>query len=219
MFYKGFARVRNNDRWGIIDKTGKVVVEIIYDEIGDYYKNTTWAKNGTSFGLIIAGKFKAIEGVDKIWDFLAQDITYAKKNEKIGFIDLKGNWVIEPKFDKARAFVKNLAPVQVGKKWGYINTKGAFLVEPIYNDAEIFSTDGFAPVKDKEWGFINETGKLVVPCEYGITAGLFAMFKDDEKGFVNGLARVISKKKYGFIKPDGKVLGDQWFDSAEPFKK
>ena len=87
-FQNGFARVRNNDRWGIIDKTGKVVVEIIYDEIGDYYKNTTWAKNGTSFGLIIAGKFKAIDGVDKIWDFLVQDITYARKNEKIGFIDL-----------------------------------------------------------------------------------------------------------------------------------
>jgi len=45
------------DKAGRLGDTGKVVVEIIYDEIGDYYKNTTWAKNGTSFGLIIAGKF------------------------------------------------------------------------------------------------------------------------------------------------------------------
>jgi len=45
------------------------------------------------------------------------------------------------------------------------------------------------------------------------------MFKDDEKGFVNGLARVKSEKKMGFIKPDGSVLGNQWFESAEPFQK
>ena len=168
---------------------------------------------------MIEVKFKSIEGVDKIWDFLQEDITYARKNDKIGFIDAKGNWVIQPKFDKVKAFVKNLAPVQIDKKWGFINRKGEIVVDYKYNDAEIFSTDGFAPVKEENWGFINETGKLVIPTNYGITVGGFSMFKFEEKGFINGLARVKNEKKWGFLKPDGQVLGNQWFDNAEPFQK
>jgi len=215
--------VKNNDRWGIIDKTGKVVVEPLYDDIGDYSKGVAWAKNGTSFGLVIEGKFKALDGVEKIWDFEGQTLTYAKKNDKIGFIDMKGNWAIDPKFDKAKAFNKGLAPVLVGKKWGYINTKGDLVIQPTYADAEVFSNEGLAPVKEKDWGFINESGKLVIPTQYGITAGgfggLVALFREDEKGFKDGVARVKNEKRWGFLKPDGTVLGNQWFDQAEPFKK
>ena len=219
-FENGYARVKNNGRWGIIDKNGTVVVDIIYDEIGEYYKNTTWAKNGTSFGLVYGGKFNAIQDVDKIWDFETQDVTYARKNGKIGFIDLKGNWVIEPKFDKAKAFSKNLAPVAIGKKWGYVNMKGALVIEAEYNDAEPFSAEGLAAVKeDKNWGFINESGKIVIPTQYEFTSGIMGIFKHDEKGFVDGLARVKNEKKWGFLKPDGQVLGSQWFENAEPFQK
>nr|WP_315140898.1 WG repeat-containing protein [uncultured Flavobacterium sp.] len=167
-----------------------------------------------------SGKFIAIDGVDKIWDFLAQDLTYARKNDKIGFVDLNGNWVIDPKFDKAKAFNKNLAPVLVGNKWGYIDMKGNLVIDPVYNDAEVFSADGLAPVKDKNWGFINTTGKLVIPTQYGITAGgIFSIFKDDQKGFVKKLARVKNESKWGFLKLDGSVLGNQWFENAEPFQK
>lgn len=98
--------------------------------------------------------------------------------------------------------------------------KGNFVIEPTYNDAEIFSAEGLAPIKEKDWGFINEAGKIVIPSQYGISAGgLFSIFKDDEKGFVNGLARVKNQKKWGFLKTDGTVLGNQWYENAEPFQK
>ncbi|HEY0091861.1 MAG TPA: WG repeat-containing protein, partial [Flavobacterium sp.] len=217
-FENGYARVKNNDRWGIIDETGKVIVEVMYDDVGTLYKNTTWAKNGDFYGLVSNGKFIALDGVDKIWDFRNTDITYAKKKDRVGFIDLKGNWVIEPKFDKAKAFVNNIAPVAVGKKWGYINKEGSFVIEPKFEDAEIFSADGLAPVKEKNWGFIDKSGKMVIPTQYGITAGgLFSMFKEDEKGFVDGIARVKNDKLWGFINKEGQVLGNQWFENAELF--
>ena len=197
-----------------------MLVEVIYEEIGDYYKGVTWARSGESFGLVIDGKFKAIDGVDKIWDFEKSDLTYARKGKKIGFIDTKGNWVIEPKFDKAKAFVKGLAPVAVGKKWGYVNTSGKIVIEPNYNDAEIFSEDGLAPVKEGDWGFIDTTGKLVIPTNYAITAGGLGMFKGgDSKGFINGVARVKNNNKWGFIDKTGKVLGNTWYDNAELFQK
>lgn len=220
-FVGNYARVKNNDRWGIIDKTGKVIIDPTYDDIGDYSKGVAWAKNGDNFGLIINGKFTALEGTQKIWDFRdGNDLTYAKKGDKVGFIDRTGKWVIEPKFDKARAFSKGLAPVNVGKAWGYINTKGTFVVDAKYKDAEVFS-EGLAPVKEENWGFINESGKVVIPTQYGLPIGgligMISSIKEDQTGFSGGLARVKNEKKWGFLKPDGTVLGNQWFENAELF--
>ncbi|PKP15271.1 MAG: hypothetical protein CVU07_10675, partial [Bacteroidetes bacterium HGW-Bacteroidetes-23] len=146
-------------------------------------------------------------------------LTYARKNKKMGFIDLNGNWVIEPKYEKVRAFSKSLAPVLEGKKWGYINTKGEFVVQPMYDDAEVFSADGLAAVKSKDWGFVDTSGKLVIPTNYQITAVGLSMFNSEDKGFVNGLARVKANKKWCFLKPDGSILGNQYFDNAELFQK
>jgi hypothetical protein len=105
-FEDGFARVKSNEKWGIINKAGKVVVNLEYEEVGNLFKNTTWARKGEVFGLVVANVFVPIDGVTKIWDFLEQDNTYAKKGDKIGFIDLKGKWIIEPKFDKQELLLK-----------------------------------------------------------------------------------------------------------------
>ena len=45
------------------------------------------------------------------------------------------------------------------------------------------------------------------------------MFRKEEKGFVNGLARVKKGKKWCFLKTDGSILGNQWFENAELFQK
>jgi len=131
----------------------------------------------------------------------------------------KGEWVIEPSFDKARAFSNGLAPVMKDKKWGYINEKGEQVVDFQFKDAEIFSADGLAPVKEKLWGFIDSSGKLVIPMEYDISAGFSFLKKNNQKGFINGLARVKTKKGWGFINKNGELLGDKWYKNAEPFVK
>jgi hypothetical protein len=62
-------------------------------------------------------------------------------------------------------------------------------------------------------------GKLIIPTQYAITAGgLFSVFKHDDKGFISGLARVKKDKVWGFIKPDGSALGNQWYENAELFQ-
>lgn len=208
----GYAKAKLNDRWGIIDATGKEVVEPIYEHIGNYYKGTTWAKLGKEYGLVVNGKFTPLAGVLDIWDF-SEDLAYAKKGEKVGFIDTKGNWVIEPKYDKVRAFSKGLAPVNVGGKWGFIDKGGKLVISPIYNDAELFSEDGLAPVKIKDWGFVNKEGKLVIPANYEITA--FMQYKG--RGFNNGVSRVKYMGRWGFINTAGEPIGGTWYEKAELF--
>ena len=191
-----------------------------YENISNVYNNTIVATKDQLHGLIIKGAFKEVPGAQKIWDFSVNEkYTYAKKNDKIGYINKNGEWVIEPIFDKAKAFVNGLAPVFKDGKWGYINTKGETVIAFKFKDAEIFSNDGLAPVKLKKlWGFVNTKGEMVIEENYEITVMGFSIFeKNAQKGFVNGLARVKHKKSWCFINTKGEVLKNMWFKNLELF--
>ncbi len=219
-FVDGYARVRNDDNWGMIDKNGVVFIPSEYSKIGNYNSTGVWAKKGETFGVISNGEFHTMSSVDKIWDFNDKsNLTYARSKKKVGFINNKGEWIIQPIYDKVRTFSNELAPVFKEKYWGYINTKGEEITNFVFKDAEIFSADGLAPIKEKKlWGFIDKTGKIVIPAEYGITAvGLSLFSKNPLKGFQNGLARVKRDKKWGFINMQGEVLGGKWYQNAELF--
>lgn len=203
----------------MIDKTGKLVIPTAYDALGNEWTSAgVEAKKGETWGIVSNGTFNPVEGADKVWGFGKDSkLTYARKEKKMGFVNSKGEWVIEPAYEKVKSFVDGLAPVANGKMWGFINEKGEMIIESSYRDAEIFA-EGMAPVKNKKWGFINKAGKLVIPMEYDITAGLAFISGNVSKGFVNGLARVKSKKGWGFMDTSGKLLADKWFENAEPFE-
>lgn len=218
-FHDGHAKFQDADAWGIISKTGEVVVPAEYEEISRYSKSGLWAKKGGEFGVINNGKFTPISGIEKIWDFTnSSKLTYARSNGKMGFINAKGEWVIEPTYDKARAFNAGLAPVAQDKEWGYIDESGKIVINFKYRDAEIFSNNGLAPVKEKKlWGFIDKTGKLVIPMEYDISIPMFGFIQSgDEKGFVGNTAKVRKKKQWGFINEKGEVLG-KWYRHVGSF--
>lgn len=222
-FEHGVAKVRQDEKWGVVAADGKTVVAPEYDEIDISGNGTFVVRKGTAFGIIGKdSRFREVAGATKVWPFLGQEtLTYARKDDKLGFVNAEGEWVVEPRFDKARAFRHGLAPVHIEKKWGYVDEKGELVIQPQYADAELFSTDGLAPVKiGRSWGFINTSGQLVIPAEYEISVALIGFLTGgDEKGFIDGVARVKHKGKWGFIDTQGKPLGGEWFDNAELFER
>lgn len=217
-FRNGHAKVKRLEKWGMINKKGEVIIPTEYQELGNEFNvSGVEGRKGDTFGIISNGTFNVIDGADKVWGFKGNStLTYARKGKKVGFVNNKGEWVIEPKFDRVKAFSKGLAPVANGKMWGYIDEKGEMVIPASFRDAEIFS-DGLAPVKVKKWGFIDITGKLVIPMEYDISAGLAFIAGKQPKGFKNGLARVKSKKGWAFLNEKGEVLAGKWFQNAENF--
>lgn len=102
----------------------------------------------------------------------AQDLKAVKdKSTKLfGYQDKSKNWVIEPRFDKARAFNMGTAIVTVGGLEGLIDTEGNFLVEPLLSDIANFDKDGLSRVMVKEdrqkiYGVINLAGDFVIPVD------------------------------------------------------
>jgi hypothetical protein len=59
-------------------------------------------------------------------------------NDKWGFINTSGNFVIPAQFDDANSFSEGLAAVKVGDKWGYIDKTGQLKIKPQFDNALYF---------------------------------------------------------------------------------
>ena len=102
-----------------------------------------------------------------------------EQDGKYGFINTKGEQVVECEFSYADAFSEGLARVEKDGKSGYINTKGEQVIECKFDYAEYFS-EGLARVeKDGKSGYINTKGEQVIECKF-----------DEASGFSEGLAEV-----------------------------
>ena len=124
-----------------------------------------------------------------------------KDNDKYGFSDLEGNWVIEPKYDEAGEFnyydtdTRNPlnAPITLNGHQGRVRPDGSYLIEPVYNKIWGY-TEGFAIVKkDGKWGYIKSDGRFLAEPQY-----------DMAMEFSNGKAYVKIGNKKGYIDRNGK---------------
>ena len=222
-FVNGHAVVGNNNMYGIIDSKGEIIVPLEYDKIGHYHPKVIWASKGGNYGLINNGIFKPIDKVNEIWDFTAgSDLTVAKRKGKFGFINSQGEWVIEAKYKEAKSFNIGFAPVGDGKKWGIIDETGKLVMPYRFDDIKSYGNNGLAAVMiGKQWGFMNRKCAVVIPLKYQITPGLPGLVSDSmyASGFFFGAVRVKSKGNWGFLNKKGELIGDRWFQNAEPFTK
>ena len=62
-----------------------------------------------------------------------------KKDGKYGYINTKGEQIVECKFDNGGDFNEGFAVVKKDGKWGYINTKGCSVIfDESKNEIEVF---------------------------------------------------------------------------------
>lgn len=65
------------------------------------------------------------------------------ENGKYGFIDTKGEWVIDPLFEAAGDFSDGFAPVRMKGKWGFVDSKGKLFKNITHNFLQNFR-EGYA---------------------------------------------------------------------------
>ncbi len=178
----------------------------------------------------IKGDF--FEGLAKAWD------TW------YGYIDIRGNWVIPPKFMEAGDFSSGLAAVRVGQLWGYVDRQGALVVRPEFDEARDFHDGRAAVRKGDRFGYIDRSGNLIVPFRYSVARdfshkrawvvrepGLcWVTAAMDDQGLTRrrigpGLGTTIDflfqipNCRYELISLDGKTIGDHMFDDVHDFSE
>ncbi|MDR1654248.1 MAG: WG repeat-containing protein [Prevotellaceae bacterium] len=168
-----------------------------------------------------------------------------KSGKKWGYINKKGEYVINPQFQNAGFFRDGLAKViSSDGKTGYIKKDGKYAIPAKFKSGTHFAeglafvvSDGSYPVcidKSGETKFSLKQAKYVCSFSEGLAMIVIA---DDKFGFVDksgktvinpqfegassfseGLAAVKQKGKCGFIDKTGKIVINPQFDKVGDFK-
>lgn len=112
------------------------------------------------------------------------------KNGKSGMLNEKGEWVINPKYEKIAFVFNRYLQIKADGKTTYADSWGNFFVPLKFDDIQILNTKLFDVKKDGKWGLYNaETKKIIIPFEY------------DKFDYCSGCGQ---KSDYLYAKKDGK---------------
>ena len=65
--------------------------------------------------------------------FFSEDIASVKMNDKWGYVDTQGKWVIEPRFEEVQEFTTpNIAAAKLDGLWGIVQKDGSWLISPTW---------------------------------------------------------------------------------------
>lgn len=103
---------------------------------------------------------------DGFYKLCAEGLIQVKRNEKWGFVDQQGNWVIQPEFDAVDSFSEGLAAARNNGKWGFIDRSGAWRIYPQFEKVKRFSEGLAAVMPEKRWVFIDREGNSPFQNQY-----------------------------------------------------
>ncbi len=133
-------------------------------------------------------------------------LPYAENN-KWGYINEMGNWIIEAQYESVDIFSEGNAIVELDDKKYFINKKGIPISNSKYEDAEAFES-GFALVMINDlWGMIDRTGREVLPCRY-----------EDLRYMSDGRMLFMENEKYGYKDDEFNTIIAAQFEEAYDFE-
>ena len=194
-FHDGLAYAIKNERYGVVDMEGKVITDYQWSAVADYKDGFTIVKKNDSkrskgwnsyylYGLMdtngnIVGNFWSVMGSNKDNDyygiysasFIDDRIRIGKVDEetyKYGYMDSKGNVIVEPQYDSEMDFSNGLAAVEKAGKWGFIDLEGSVVIPIKYDQVTSFTREGLADVcLNDEWQIIDKEGTLIYFKSFG----------------------------------------------------
>lgn len=141
------------------------------------------------------------------------------ETDMFGYVDNKGKWVIEPKYESASGFdlETGLALVWTsneGFNHGFINKKGELVIEDKYGRGTSSFYNGYAVVETEIKGGSSNTyyTKMLIDKDQNVIIpdGKYIEMTDVSK---NGLVGVVSDAGMQYIKLDGTLAFDKKFGS------
>ena len=134
-FSNELARVKIDGEYGYINEDGKVVIPAIYTDGTSFRNNLAFVKAKENHYICITpeGRMKfEMEDCKAIRPFSGNMAAFCSVLNKWGYVNVSGEIIFIPTFDKASDFHEGVAAVQMHGLWGLVNEKGQFVVEPVY---------------------------------------------------------------------------------------
>ena len=157
----GLAEVKKNGKYGYINESRNIVVDVVYDNIGGFSEGLVLAGKDGKWGYLdINGNVVIDFEYDFVWNF-SDGYATVGKNGKFGIIDQKGNEVVPICYDMADSFSEGLSRVCLNDKWGYVDESGNVVIPLEYGDAYNFRDGKAKVVSNNVTFYIDKTGKAI----------------------------------------------------------
>lgn len=133
-FVNGLAWAKTIDKKvGYINKKGEWIIEPKFLAVKNFDAKSGLARVKNSDGWMYVNKAGKIISVNtQHYGNFSEGLAKGKMDDKFGYYNNEGKWVIEAQFNGARDFKNGFAAVKKEDKWGFINTKGEWLVDPVF---------------------------------------------------------------------------------------
>jgi hypothetical protein len=166
-------KAKSNDKWGVIEIHNNLIFPFVFND-----KDYLYLFHECGYG-------KIEEVVYKL-DYKTKEMTPTKFNDvhvyyedfpevkvdgKYGFMNKKGEIVIQPVYQDVSHFNYGMAAVKIDGKWGFIDTLGNMVIKPLFDYAMSF---GFGNIKyavvqiDEKYGAIDRSGNFVIKPVYDV---------------------------------------------------
>ncbi len=94
-FYNNRAIVKSNNHWGIINDNGNFVVTPKFGEIKNFTGKFAAFRQDSFYGIIDLNGKTILEAEFDYINYCGKDLFRVERNNKIGYIDRRGNWIWE----------------------------------------------------------------------------------------------------------------------------
>ncbi|PKH50946.1 hypothetical protein CXF68_09735 [Tenacibaculum sp. Bg11-29] len=227
--------IKKKGKHGFIDQDGQEVIKPIFEIVSEFNEGLAWAvteKNGKWFsGFINETGDWVIEPTFSGYGWSMNETSLFSEglapiqadNRKMMFINISGDPVTDPIFDKAYHFSENRALVSINGLFGYIDELGHQVINCEYGVNSAFAqnsrfSQGLAAVRfsrgqeglksDNNFGYINKIGDIVFePENYHANA------------FSEGFAMVNDGYDYYFINLKGEIPFERLSQTATSFSE
>ncbi len=214
----GYANIRTAEGdWGVIDKTGKFIIEAEYDyeddlpvfaENGLALKEVTDEAGFKAYGFVdTSGELKIDAKFTSALAFQNNGIAVVKDDDGYTIIDSEGKILTKSRYDKIGNFENGVVVVTKDQKEGLINEEGKEILKPKYDTVEIVSNQLVKLKNEGKYGCATIGGDVISDCK----------FESLGNRFVNSMIAAYDGESWGYLNKKGKWAIKPQFSDADDF--
>lgn len=214
-FVGNIAKIKLNEKYGLVDRTGNEIIPPDCEEIGDYYEGVLLNEDGSCF-IHRGGKIGLIATTGE----LLADINHQTEDAAMQAAAAKGWQGGIPSNHFPDIPSQQLASIQAIKngyndilrfkqrnRWGLMTRTGEIILSPQYDIIEAIENKNWPFCSQGKWGLLNLKGEVVLPAIY-----------DAARGFCNGQAACRIGNLWGAVAPSGKWIYEPQFMELGEFR-
>ncbi|HJA80211.1 MAG TPA: WG repeat-containing protein [Candidatus Mediterraneibacter intestinipullorum] len=218
IYSNNYCAVSNDERWGYVDRYGKIRVADTYVQAGAFTQSgfaPVVNEEGDTYFIDKEG-YRVLVPEEKyisLGIIADEKIAALRPDEKYTYLDTDLN-VLFGEYDFASTANNGIAAVKESDAWKLIDSEGEEIADTAYTDIKL-DEKGIAYRNDRVFAARSE-GEYVMLDGKGQQVG--SMTFEDARVFAgDGPAAVKIEGQWSFIGKDGKLISDKKYDDARSF--